>query len=574
MRLLNTQSFTLRVFSSIDLPDYAILSHTWTGNEIIFQDFVNGHIEDENVRLKKAFPKIYGACIQAASDEYEWIWIDSLCIDKSSSSELQEAINSMWNWYKNAGICYAYLEDIPNETVGWNKGAFQRSRWFTRGWTLQELIAPFYVTFYSADWKSIGTKLRRIDEIHEVTGITKTALETGNIANHHAAEVMSWAAHREVSRDEDAAYSLLGLFDINMPMLYGEGGTKAFLRLQEAIYRYWADDTLFLWTYTGSTELPAMLAEHPHQFCRTIGSCSNHNRPFGLICFPKDISYQSIRPIQHSSPKLTGPGFGQELVLRRQGVRANMVIIERDQESALDHLRSLIIIHRGFTDTKRDEAAPKASAVAVLDVMDPQDRLYCLEMGSAQLPNTFQRLPTIGLVPLATDFPGRVPINIYTPPQAKFGSAGVVHCLSLQFKSDYFPLHIWQPSRTLEVYGSLDEEQITINSDLTEFDCSLVTYDPLLRDREIIVGLAHRGLENGNFQISSVTVEDRGIIDHQTLSILSTDQYQLDLSDGSSVLISARQLPHLAQDEDDSMDKGWFDFRYQIQMTRIGPENK
>ncbi|PVH69080.1 hypothetical protein DL98DRAFT_598973 [Cadophora sp. DSE1049] len=195
-------------------------------------------------------------------------------------------------------------------------------------------------------------------------------------------------------------------------------------------------------------------------------------------------------------------------------------------------------------------------------------------MGSAQLPNTFQRLPTVGLVPLATDFPGRVPIDIYTPPQAKFGSARVVHCLSLQFKSDYFPLHIWQPSRTLEVYGSLDEEQITINSELTEFDCSPVTYDPLLRDRKIIVGLAHRGLENGNFQISSVTVEDRGIIDHQTLNILSTDQYQLDLTDGSSVLISARQLPHLAQEEDDSMDKGGFDFRYRIQMTRIGPENK
>ena len=179
----------------------------------------------------------------------------------------------MWSWYKDACICYAYLEDIPNNTDGWIKTVFQRSRWFTRGWTLQELIAPCYVAFFSADWKPIGTKLRRMDEICEVTGIAKDALETGNMAEHNAAEIMSWAAHREVSRDEDMAYSLMGLFDINMPMLYGEGGTKAFLRLQEAIYKHWADDTLFLWTYTPSSELPAMLAEHPRQFCRTVDPC-------------------------------------------------------------------------------------------------------------------------------------------------------------------------------------------------------------------------------------------------------------------------------------------------------------
>src|SRR4051794_23366949 len=100
MRLLNTKSFTLHHFTDTAVLNYAILSHTWTSDEVIFQDFVNGHIKDETVRHKKAFPKIYGACNQAASDEYEWIWIDSLCIDKSSSSELQEAINSMWNWYK------------------------------------------------------------------------------------------------------------------------------------------------------------------------------------------------------------------------------------------------------------------------------------------------------------------------------------------------------------------------------------------------------------------------------------------------------------------------------------------
>ena len=88
MRLLNTEIYTLHSFAGTACPNYAILLHTWTDDEVVFQDFVNGHLKDEEVCYKKAFPKIYGACKQAASDKYKWIWINSLCIDKFSSSEL------------------------------------------------------------------------------------------------------------------------------------------------------------------------------------------------------------------------------------------------------------------------------------------------------------------------------------------------------------------------------------------------------------------------------------------------------------------------------------------------------
>jgi Heterokaryon incompatibility protein (HET) len=135
-------------------------------------------LKDGSAASKTGYEKLLGTCSQAARDEYDWIWIDSCCIDKSSSSELQEAINSMWNWYKRANICYAYLSDVPDWEAGWDE-RFGRSRWFTRGWTLQELIAPSSVEFYARDWTPIGTKLERLDEVHSITGIDIRVLHGG-----------------------------------------------------------------------------------------------------------------------------------------------------------------------------------------------------------------------------------------------------------------------------------------------------------------------------------------------------------------------------------------------------------
>ncbi|TBU40451.1 hypothetical protein BD309DRAFT_346314 [Dichomitus squalens] len=193
-------------------------------------------------------PKIREACRVARQAGYRYLWIDSCCINKMSSSELSEAINSMYMWYRLAKVCYAYLTDVPTgEDPRAPQSAFRKSRWFKRGWTLQELIAPFSVTFLSKDWKKIGTKLTLGDLVDEITGIPDEALfHSKSLDQFSVAQRLSWAALRETTREEDRAYSLLGIFDINMPTLYGEG-ERAFRRLQEEIVRRIPDLSLFAW---------------------------------------------------------------------------------------------------------------------------------------------------------------------------------------------------------------------------------------------------------------------------------------------------------------------------------------
>ena len=149
----------------------------------------------------------------------------------------------MFRWYHNATICYVHLSDISiggsieNElSPQWTwKPAFQHSRWFTRGWTLQELIAPKSVEFYSVEGERLGDKNSLVQEIHKITGITVQALQGSPLSRFSVNERMSWAARRETRREEDAAYSLLGIFDIHMPLIYGEGRKKALIRLRKEI---------------------------------------------------------------------------------------------------------------------------------------------------------------------------------------------------------------------------------------------------------------------------------------------------------------------------------------------------
>ena len=192
--------------------------------------------------------KIRRACEVARADGYEYIWIDSCCIDKSSSSELSEAINSMYAWYSAAYVCYAYLADVPAGDNHRRRGSwFRESRWFKRGWTLQELIAPLHLVFLSQDWTDIGSRHALHDLVQEVTSINEEALlHLTPLDKFSVAERLSWAASRETTRVEDQAYSLLGIFDINMPTLYGEGD-RAFRRLQEEIMQRIPDQSLFVW---------------------------------------------------------------------------------------------------------------------------------------------------------------------------------------------------------------------------------------------------------------------------------------------------------------------------------------
>ncbi|KAI1842831.1 hypothetical protein JX265_002632 [Neoarthrinium moseri] len=239
MRLLNTQSLTLKVFGS-ELPEYAILSHTWGSDEDEIS-FLELRQNNHNLLGKSGYQKIISFCEVARQNGYDWAWVDTCCIDKTSSAELSEAINSMFQWYKSADVCYAYLEDVDEGSK------IENSRWFTRGWTLQELLAPDSVEFYDQHWNELGTKSDLRDTISAITGIDSDALRNSLKPSYYTVALrMSWAANRTTTREEDLAYSLLGIFEVNMPLLYGEG-RKSFQRLQDEIFKTSEDYTLLAW---------------------------------------------------------------------------------------------------------------------------------------------------------------------------------------------------------------------------------------------------------------------------------------------------------------------------------------
>lgn len=252
MWLLNVWSLQLRSFELGDAPQYAILSHTWGEEEISFQDLT----ERANDRNKLGWKKILGMCELCKPEPpgLNWVWIDTCCIDKASSAELSESINSMFAYYNRSSICIAYLEDVSPHYQDENGGevsnaVFGRSRWFTRGWTLQELIAPVRLAFCSQDWSVIGDKNSLRHLLHSITLIDlEVLIDPCRRDDCSIAQRMSWASKRETTRPEDEAYSLMGIFSVNMPLLYGEGGTRAFLRLQQEILKDSTDHSLFTWT--------------------------------------------------------------------------------------------------------------------------------------------------------------------------------------------------------------------------------------------------------------------------------------------------------------------------------------
>ncbi|KAF1987816.1 HET-domain-containing protein [Aulographum hederae CBS 113979] len=241
MRLLDVNSADLRLveFSDAESVEYSILSHTWGEGEVLFADIQSGNFKD-----KAGYLKIKYTCNQAREHGIPYAWVDTCCIDKSSSAELSEAINSMYSWYQAARVCYVYLADVP---FGDANSGFPKSKWFTRGWTLQELIAPRDANFYSKEWTNFGTKVELVDILSVLTGIDtgillgQVGMETQSIARR-----MSWASKRTTTRVEDMAYCLMGLFGVNMPMLYGEG-KRSFIRLQEEIMKTSDDMSLFAW---------------------------------------------------------------------------------------------------------------------------------------------------------------------------------------------------------------------------------------------------------------------------------------------------------------------------------------
>ncbi|KAK4448447.1 HET-domain-containing protein [Podospora aff. communis PSN243] len=246
MWLINTSTIRLepKPFYEPDVPPYAILSHTWGDDEVDFQAFK----DQETAKLKAGWSKIKNTCEKALCDGLQYAWVDTCCIDKSSSAELSEAINSMFFWYRQAAKCYVFLFDFEHGATP--EEQFPRCRWFTRGWTLQELLAPRIVLFYDCVWGNIGDKIQFCHIISQITKIPKEAiLDNVPLADYSIAQKMSWAASRVTSRIEDTAYCLLGIFDIFMPLLYGERH-RAVFRLQEEILKNTLDMTLLAWEPT------------------------------------------------------------------------------------------------------------------------------------------------------------------------------------------------------------------------------------------------------------------------------------------------------------------------------------
>jgi hypothetical protein len=302
MRLINTTSLEVEEFLGI-VPKYAILSHTWGVEEVTLEDWREARrlgrisaiysvlslpsshnpplsVDDATTSSPQRLPslnhastwptdpstlassqqlplglhKILHACLRARADSLPYLWADTVCIDKTSSAELSEAINSMYAWYCDSAICYAFLSDVPFPSGGRAElsspsSPFRRSRWHQRGWTLQELLAPKNLVFFSADWRELGSKRGLVELVSEITGIGERYLSrTWHVTTASIAQRLSWVAGRVTTRPEDVAYCLLGIFDVHMPLIYGEG-SRAFVRLQEEIVKVSEDHSIFAWSW-------------------------------------------------------------------------------------------------------------------------------------------------------------------------------------------------------------------------------------------------------------------------------------------------------------------------------------
>ncbi|KAF5344910.1 hypothetical protein D9758_011538 [Tetrapyrgos nigripes] len=263
-----------------DIPPYAILSHTWEDEEVTFQDMQ----DVETAKKRKGYAKIMGAGRLALADGFEYLWVDSCCINKESSAELSEVLNSMYHYYANSEVCYTYLSDVRHdEDPRAGDSTFRKSKWFTRGWTLQELIAPVKVVFYDKDWVEIGSKFGLYDAVTAITRIPAQVLFKRDVSSFSIAKRMSWAAWRQTTRPEDRAYSLMGLFGVNIPPIYGEGLASAFLRLQREIINVSNDRSIFAWVADPDdhdTDSRGLLAKSPFEF-RWSGSISVSQRFIG-----------------------------------------------------------------------------------------------------------------------------------------------------------------------------------------------------------------------------------------------------------------------------------------------------
>ncbi|OAQ69766.1 HET domain-containing protein [Pochonia chlamydosporia 170] len=266
MRLINTKTYQLfeedeLLKGGTSFPRYVILSHTWLPStnshpaEVTYEDMRTSSTVPLQRRSKESgWSKLQNYCQRARADGFEWAWMDTCCIDKSNAAETQQAINAMFRWYRNAYLCYAYLVDFELPPTA-NAQAFDEescgSVWFTRGWTLQELLAPREVVFLNRNWESLGTRGDLSDRLFAVTGIgyeNLTRFEPRDLTRASIAAKLSWASQRQTTYEEDEVYCLFGIFGVSLALMYGEGREAAFRRFQEELIQQFDDDSIFAWT--------------------------------------------------------------------------------------------------------------------------------------------------------------------------------------------------------------------------------------------------------------------------------------------------------------------------------------
>ena len=290
IRLLHAESYTFPNEEGLrqqQTPPYVIISHSWGDQEVLYDD-----MPEFKEKLKKSHAwkansaaKITGACkkvLEHDKGQIKHVWLDTVCINKKDPAEVSTSINSMYRWYKNAEVCFAYLHDYSSKGLA----KFTGSRWFTRGWTLQELVAPKRMMFFDKDWELVGDKGSLQSVLTSRTKIDRNfLLQYDSISRASISQRMSWFSGRETTVPEDTAYCLLGLFGVNMPMLYGEGKERAFRRLQEEIMKYSDDHSLFAWKHQVAQK-SGFFADSPDCFKETGAYVhkpdGDNNKPFQM----------------------------------------------------------------------------------------------------------------------------------------------------------------------------------------------------------------------------------------------------------------------------------------------------
>ena len=358
MRLLHTRTFKVKEFiDESDLPPYAILSHVWgkSEEEVTFADMQ----DQKQARKRTGWNKVAQFCALASQNGLEWAWDDTCCIDQSSSAELSQAINSMYAWYSEARVCYAYLcdvEDPGRANPMAEDSSFRRSRWFRRGWTLQELIAPKVVLLYSKNWKPLGSKASLSAVIEEITNIDSAVLMHERLLDDVSiARRMSWASARLTTKLEDRAYSLMGIFGVNMPAIYGEGD-RAFIRLQQEIIRQSPDQSIFAWgtphEYQVFLDNASALSDQPHwatDYCCLLASSPDRFADSAnIVPFPVDEFMKYTHPgISSDIPEYTPTNYGIQihlpLFLLPESTRGLALLACKDTISG--HIVSLLVRH-------------------------------------------------------------------------------------------------------------------------------------------------------------------------------------------------------------------------------------